>query len=301
MNFLKKGPQLKMPSKMPSFKRGEMKVPGWMSDIYYELNERHLLPLVIVLVAAIIAVPIALSESGGAEEIEEEAAIAAISSTPAGAKTTTVVAKSVPGLRSYKRRLEHLTAKDPFEKPGAMVATEEALEEVKAKLSEALEGGGEEATPETEGSSPENGGSSGEQTVKYFTWQAKLRYVPVSKKGKKAKADPRMLTVLTHEVVPDKQTPAAVFLGATEDKKKALLLVSSAVKSVFGDAPCFLGGETCELLALEKGVPETFAFGEDEEIFRLELRDLSYVVTKETHDAPPLEAPSSASAQLTTK
>ena len=58
MNFLKKGPELKIPDKMP-----DVKLPEWASDIYVELRERHLLPLVVVLVVAIVAVPIALGES----------------------------------------------------------------------------------------------------------------------------------------------------------------------------------------------------------------------------------------------
>ena len=75
MNPLKKGPELKLPDKMP-----KLKAPKFLADIYADLRERHLLPLVAVLLIAIVAVPIALSESGG----EEEAPAAASASPSAG-------------------------------------------------------------------------------------------------------------------------------------------------------------------------------------------------------------------------
>ena len=54
MNMLKKGPEIKLP---------DLKVPAPLVDLYYDLRERHLLPLVAVLLVAIVAVPIALSQS----------------------------------------------------------------------------------------------------------------------------------------------------------------------------------------------------------------------------------------------
>ena len=59
MNPLKKGPEIKLPSKMP-----KLKAPKFLADIYADLRDRHLLPLVAVLAVAIVVVPIALSESG---------------------------------------------------------------------------------------------------------------------------------------------------------------------------------------------------------------------------------------------
>ncbi len=106
MNFLKKGPELKIPDKIP-----DVKVPGFVADAYRELRERHLLPLVVVLLVAIVAVPIALGESAETKEPLPEAASAGAS---VAAKTRVVVAKSAPGLRDYKKRLDHLSSKDPF-------------------------------------------------------------------------------------------------------------------------------------------------------------------------------------------
>ena len=115
MNFLKQGPEIKMPKKMPKFK-----LPGPISDLYQELRERHLLPLVVVLIAGIIAVPIALSESGHTSASGETAAPPSVPAKP----TALVVTKSVPGLRDYRKRLKGLRATDPFKQ--RFVAAEEA-------------------------------------------------------------------------------------------------------------------------------------------------------------------------------
>src|SRR5664279_1837749 len=87
MNFLKKGPELKLSG---------LKVPAFL--------------------VALVAVPIALSSSGS--ESEEEAPPPTPSNGVASGtgfdQTGHLVATSAPGLRDYRRRLKHLTAKDPF-------------------------------------------------------------------------------------------------------------------------------------------------------------------------------------------
>ena len=42
------------------------------------------------------------------------------------------------------------------------------------------------------------------------------------------------------------------------------MLVSSNVKGIFGDAVCVLGTETCQMMALEPGIPETLVYGGNE-------------------------------------
>ncbi len=104
MNMLKKGPELKLP---------EVKVPDFLLDLYYDLRERHLLPLVAILLVAIVALPIALSGgSSGSEPAESEAAAATPGAPLPSSKL--IVAKAAPGLRDYRGRLAG-APKDPFE------------------------------------------------------------------------------------------------------------------------------------------------------------------------------------------
>ena len=60
-------------------------------------------------------------------------------------------------------------------------------------------------------------------------------------------------------------------LGLTNDGKKALFVVSSDVVSLFGEGECVIGSKSCQLLALEPGLPETFVYGSEEKSYRIEL------------------------------
>lgn len=282
MNFLKQGPEIKLPKSL-----SDVKVPGFLRDIYYELDERHLLPLVIVLVVAIVAVPIALSET------VEPTATAGIP-VEAGATASAspiVVSKSLPGLRDYRKRLNDLHSKDPFKQQfndieeSGVAAPEESSIPVEVGPEE---GGGSPAAPGGGGGGGEGGTPPpGTHEIKYYSWSIDVRVVPVSSNGKPSKAKPtvrRNLPELT--MLPGRETPAAIFIGPSSDEKKAMMLVSSNVTAVFGDAVCVLGGETCEMLALEKGVPETFVYGGNKRIFRIELLKLRLTETDKLNKAP---------------
>jgi hypothetical protein len=72
-------------------------------------------------------------------------------------------------------------------------------------------------------------------------------------------------------MLPDRQTPAATYIGLSNDGKKALFVVSSDVVSLFGEGKCVIGSQTCQMLALEPGLPETFVYGPQERTYRIEL------------------------------
>ncbi len=276
MNFLKKGPELKVPDKMP-----DVKVPAVVSDLYGELRERHLLPLVVVLLVAIVAVPIALSESA---ETPAPRAAGAESGVSASEKTQVVVAKSTPGLRDYRKRLDDLKSKNPFNQQFS--DTEESTTTTSSEESgggEGEVGGGGSGAGET----PPTTTTPTNPQVTFYSFAIDVRVTPVSSQGKPSKAKPevrRNLPELT--MLPSRGTPAVVFMGVTKDGKKALMLVSSNVKGVFGDNVCAVGGETCELLALEKGVPETFVYGGNEKIYKIELLDVNLVRSDSINKAP---------------
>jgi hypothetical protein len=87
-------------------------------------------------------------------------------------------------------------------------------------------------------------------------------------------------------MLPSRTTPAVVYMGSTKDAKKALMLVSSDVTSIFGDAKCVIGSKTCQLLAMEAGVPETFVYGPAGKTFKIELLKVHLVETKKLNVAP---------------
>ena len=92
-------------------------------------------------------------------------------------------------------------------------------------------------------------------------------------------------------MLPGRQTPAMVFMEPAADAKKAMMLVSDDVKSVFGDSPCVFGAETCQLLALEPGVPETFVYGGSERTYRIKLLKVNFEETEQADQGAASKKP----------
>jgi hypothetical protein len=295
MNWLKKGRGLKL---------SELKVPDFLFDLYYDLKERHLLPLVAVLAISIVVVPIALSSATGSGSAGKEEAAVATPSVAGGEASTLAVARSAPGLRDYRRRLRDARALDPFrEASDAAAASEASSAEVTGEpyaapeATEAAEYAPVEAPIESAPSVsvPSEYESSAPTTVtktqtKFATSTLNVRIVsvPASSGGARASAKPsiqvrRTLPELT--MLPSRAAPAAVFMGTSSDGKKALLLVSSDVQSIFGDGQCIVGSQTCQLLALEEGVPETFVYGPRARTYRIEVLKIGQELTNKPHRA----------------
>jgi hypothetical protein len=316
MNFLKKGPELKL---------SEIKVPDFVLDLYLDLKERHLLPIVLILIVAIIAVPIAVGQSSDSPEQGAEEAEASISTKPpAGSRI--VVSKSTPGLRRYQQRLDHLRAKDPF-KP--RVAVSNAEPESSTTESSGSTSGSESGSASAETSLPsESGGAStgtsplpetgstetgpgtesepspGASGLRYYSYAIDVRVsaggdtdesaesqaLPEESEEAPATSSPRKWSTRRNlpelTMLPSRETPAVIYMGSTKDGKKALMLVSSDVTAIFGDGKCVLGSKTCQLLAMEPGVPETFVYGPAGRTFKIELLKVHLVETKKLNRAP---------------
>jgi hypothetical protein len=60
-------------------------------------------------------------------------------------------------------------------------------------------------------------------------------------------------------------------MGLSNDGKKALFVVSSDVVSIFGEATCVVGSQSCQLLMVEPQMPVTFVYGPEERTYRIEL------------------------------
>lgn len=300
MNFLKKGPELKL---------SEIKVPNFVIDIYYDLKERHLLPIAVVLLIAIVAVPIVLSQSSGSGTSAEapESAIASTSATASEGRE--LVATSTPGLRKYQRRLAHLKEKDPFKQQftgSGQKGTESSSE------AGTVEGAGTETSPtestETGGTSTETStegsGEPATERLRYYSYAIDVR---VSSAGggqsessaptdgapstpKNPNQPPKRTWTTRHNLpeltmLPSRKVPAVIYMGSTKDGKKALMLVSSNVTSIFGDATCVLGSKSCELLAMDPGLPETFVYGATGRTYKIELLKVHLVETKKLNRA----------------
>jgi hypothetical protein len=302
MNWLKKGPELKL---------SELKVPDFLYDLFYDLKERHLLPLVALLLVAMVAAPIYFK---GSTKSEPEAAPTPATATGSSAEAsgeTLVVARSEPGLRDYRRRLKHYRALDPFAaheetnagaevagattSPAPIASTPEAATEAIVPSGESSSTAPIEypSVPEASGVPAESSTESdGATQTRYASNLIDVRIVTVpresteqksTKKSKPHAQIRRNLPELT--MLPARRSPAATYLGLTNDGKKALFVVSSDVVSLFGEGKCLIGSESCQLLALEPGLPETFVYGPKEHTYRIELLKINTTFAAKPHRA----------------
>ena len=289
MNFLKKGPELKL---------SEIKVPGFFKDVFYDLKDRHLLPVAAILIVGIFAVPIAISDSGSEEVPGGAGSPEASISGVGGALTGTQVAQSAPGLRKFEKRLDYREATNPFSEKfkesggSSSGGSSTGGEEGSAGAEEGGEGGGgsiEEPsfTPTplepSGGGGEESGGPEGTPgELTYYSYAIDVRITNVS--GDKKPTVRKNLPELT--MLPSRETPAIVYMGSTRDGKKAVMTVSSDVQAIFGDAKCVLGSETCQLLAMETGLPQTFVFGGANKTYKIEIIKIDLVESDKVNKAP---------------
>jgi hypothetical protein len=319
MNWLKKGPELKKP---------DLKVPPFLGDLYYDLRERRLLPILALAVVAIVAVPFLLG--GGSEE--EEAGTGSAGAGPiAGASGTQAshftVVESKPGLRDYRKRLARRSPTDPFkqrftgqELNKAELNPESGEETVTIKDEGGPSTGGEEIVSssggesgggsggDSGGGSPSKGGDGGGAQpgdLVFFSWAVDVK---ITKSGGGSAAERRAdglasgsdaddgVTVrspvelaadseptIRHKVLPltklpgDKQ-PVATYMGRSKHGFP-LFLVSSKVKSVFGESKCVSGDDSCQLLEVEPKFPITFVYGANEVRYTFNVLKIELVVT----------------------
>lgn len=254
-----KGPELKMP---------ELKTPAFLGDLYSDLRDRRLLPLVALVIVAIAAVPFLLG--GDAEDMYVPRPSAGLSALGAGAKASKLtVVEATPGLRDYHERLSDRSPSNPFkqrytglpesaqvqsgsggEGSGPATTTESTTE-----TTEITEGGG------TGGSEP-SGSSGGTATQKLKL----VIDVQISHTEKTPEGGEKMSPFeVRHDVpvlaqLPGKKTPVVTLLGANFQTERLVFLVSHQVEAISGEYSCVTRGEICELLEVEEGMLLEFVY-----------------------------------------
>jgi hypothetical protein len=270
------GPELKM----PKFKGGDTKVSPFLTDLYYDIRDRRLLPLILLILVAIVAAPVLLKDEP--EEVAPATPPAAVNpgAEQASAKTLTVV-KSTPGLRDYKERLKRRQPSNPF----------------KQQYTGAASGGGElnetstttttETTESTGGGSGNPSAGGGEYTVKpgqltIFTFAVDVRISKARTKPngavEQSKPEDRE-KVIAPKPLPSAKEPVVTYMGIGGEKHLPLFIVSEDVSAVFGEAECVSGTGKCQLIELEPGQPEIFEYGENHVRYKINVLKVFPVVT----------------------
>jgi hypothetical protein len=294
MNWLKKGPELKLPKlKMPSRKGSgskgpDLKPPAFLADIYYDLRDRRLLPVIALVLVAIAAVPFLLG--GDSEELALPAEGAVTESDTAKVSSLTVV-EATPGLRDYRKRLRGRSASDPFvqqytESESAGSAPEAGSSAVSSsgeassgsvsiEVDESESGEVVETAPSpgSDGGSPGGGSPGGtdpDDGRRFYGYRPNIRF---------GAAGSGELTVHEHlplgKLLPQK-SPILVFIGASENGNQVAFNLTREVVSVRGPGRCVGGKEDCNLLILRAGQAVDLVT-EAGQTFRLHVIQIDFV------------------------
>lgn len=252
--------------------------PQILTDLYRDLRDRRLLPLVLVLVVGMAVVPIALSSSS-----ETPPPAAGSSPAPTAGKSKVPAQQVVisdPGVRDYERRLSGDTSTDPFVQEftsplipsgGGSTSAGSSAGSVDGSTS-----AGTTTTAPTTPGAPTGGSTSQPQTQsKYYFYRVKVR---AGRVGEELKVHDSVGSLTT---LPSKNVPAVSFLGVTTNAssqpKTAVFLVSSAVSAIDGEGTCTFAGTTCQLLSLKPGEHEDLVWT-DGLVYRIDLVKFDLIV-----------------------
>ena len=284
-------------------------MPQFVTDLLRDLRDRRLLLPAVALLVALIAVPLFLSSSSSPAPAPPGPSGGA-SAAKATAAEAAVLTEQL-GVTNYRKRLEQFKTKNPFRQQFALPEITDKLEQssVSSTASTGVtsgagltpeSGGSISASPAVSTSSPgSTPSSSAEPTTTTLTSPSshdghphhntettitKLIQrridVKVGPEGSLEKREGvRQLTFL-----PSAQTPVVAFLGASEDGKKALFVVSTDVAAVNGDGVCLSTTPSCQFVALRKDEAETFDYTPDAVTYKLKLLAIRDVVIKKTQD-----------------
>jgi hypothetical protein len=281
-----KGPELKMP---------DVKVPPFMADVYYDLRDRRLLPLVALVAVAIATVPFLMggSEEALPAETPEQAAESARLQIEDG--STLAVVESKPGLRDYRKRLKGRTPTDPFKQrfrgvpatsqlestevstvsaadTGSSGVSEESVTEVEAPESSTGAGAGAAPTPVGGGS----GGHGSDPSVdpdgmRFFGFRPDVRF------GVAGSGDLNLYEDLALGSLLPKKKPLLVFIGVSESGERAAFDVSPEVTLVRGNGACIGGRQSCRLLFLREDEAVDLLTEFAGRAFRLSVESIDFV------------------------
>jgi hypothetical protein len=297
---LKAGPELKMP---------DLKVPPFLIDLYWDLRDRHLLPIVGVVLVAIVATPFLLSDSEPESSAPASPSTKAPSPEPLARSSSSrlTVVQARPGLRDYRKRLQDEGPTNPF-KPrftspvlkGTKLGNGEASTSTSTSTvtTTTSAGGGSGGSSGGEGSAgtapsgpePSSGQPGGGLTphpgelVAYANAiDVQITHTATKDNGHKETSGPTVRErVLPYAVLPSEKVPVVVYMGPSPKTHQPLLLVSDGVTSIFGEAKCLSGDETCQLLEVELGMPVTFSYGPSNDRYKLNVLKLYPVVVDRT-------------------
>lgn len=263
--------------------------PPLVENVYRDLRDRNLLIPVVVLLVALIAVPVLLRSSA------EPAAPAAVPVVPedATAVEPAVLAEQLGGVRDYRKRLDALKQSNPFDQQFLTPTPKaEAIEDTESSsIVDAAAGAGTTGadaigstgtpvgdpgtvdTPPSTTPSDGDDGDGGASDKRFYSFRVD---VVVAHDGKRKKYE----AVRPGQLVPDRDTPIAMFLGSPISTEWARFILSSDVGATEGDGHCAPSANNCQFLKLALDEKRVVEYGPDAEKYSITVTDIRRVVVE---------------------
>jgi hypothetical protein len=238
--------------------KSDVKPPKLVADLYADLRDRRLLPLVALLLVAIFAVPFLL----GDEEKETPPPPVPI----AGGKTSPAsfsVVPADPGLREIGKRLGHRKVRDPFRVPDG------GRTDSRAPAGEPQEEPGGEVEPPAPVEPP-----AVEQTTNIVVQSDVTEFGVNLVSGFVGEFEKEQPHVPEMTPLPNKQNPVVTFIGLNSERDGAIFLLSSDVTAYYGKGTCVDDKQSCQMLELKPGKSATLAVGFGETRFKVQLKGI---------------------------
>jgi hypothetical protein len=253
------------------------KVQKFFEDVVYDLRSRGLLPVVILLVVAMVAVPVLITR--GSSDTPEPSLQPTAGVAESAPEAQTAVVSYNPGIRDYKRRLNQLSSKDPFRQQFAQPAADASKLTTTNNAVPAPSSGSGSGTASTGSAGSDTTVSGGDSTG-----GGKKRKKPGSKTTYSYSVNVMagdVNTTLTPfkdvaslTPLPSQTSPVVVYYGLSQDNKQALFLVSNKVDTLSGPGTCVPAPDDCSLLSLAPGQSEDLHYAQDGKTYRVVVAEI---------------------------
>jgi hypothetical protein len=261
------------------------KIQKFFGDVVYDLRSRGLLPVVILVAVAMVAAPVLISRGGGSSSSSSLQPTAATAKTPPEIERA-VVSYAPPGVRDYKKRLNDMTAKDPFhQKFAPSAAAQSSLQSTVPVASGSAapattSSSAVTSSPSPTGSSSGSGTSSGTSSGTTKTHRYYFYSVADLSVGDVTQPLTRHKKIKAFTPLPNQVAPVMIYLGSSVDGKRAYFSLSKSVTQTTGPGSCAPSPTDCSLLVLRPGQAEDMVNSADGKTYRVKINKINRVVTK---------------------
>jgi hypothetical protein len=276
-----------------------VKPPQFLSNLYRDMRDRHLLLPALALVIGTLAVPIVLKS-------HNDAHMAATASSNGGSQANSAIPAVVRqelGVTNYKERLDRLESKNPFhqqytstpESAAAQAAPSASAPSTSSSTPSSSSTSVPPPTtsspsispsPSTSSPTPSTSGSTGSPDTSTPTPKpseptlyAFRVSIAIGEPGDLKRRD----NVSQGVVLPSKNKPMLAFIGATEDMSTATFVVADTIDDVQGGR-CVPSKSSCSLLQLKPGEEAHLHYEPQNRRYNLKLIGIGLAPVKASAD-----------------